>query len=53
MMLVTCAFDPPSWVAMLPQKFSAATTSMRPWLSALAPPPPHAAIATAPARQWR
>src|SRR5579885_1414465 len=33
MMLVTCTLSPPSWLAMLPQKFSAATT----W--SLAPPP--------------
>jgi hypothetical protein len=26
MMLCTETFDPPSWLAMLPQKFSAATT---------------------------
>jgi hypothetical protein len=28
--LWTLAFDPPSWTAMLPQKFSAATTLINP-----------------------
>jgi hypothetical protein len=53
MMLVTVAFDPANWLAIEPQKFSAATTgNPEPFA---APPPPQPAIvratsATAPAR---
>jgi hypothetical protein len=35
MMLVSATWEPPSWLAMLPQKFSAATTTIF-----LAEPPP-------------
>src|SRR5882757_3127312 len=43
MMLVTLTWLPPSWVAMLPQKFSAATT----WMVVPLPPVPAAAAASA------
>src|SRR5438105_1945184 len=48
MMLVTCTRLPPSWPVMLPQKFSAATTStLDAELPAVpVPPPPQAAAAT-------
>jgi len=42
MMLLTATLLPPSWLAMLPQKFSAATTL------SLAPPPPVPAVALDP-----
>ena len=39
MMLVTATLSPPSWAAMLPQKFSAAVTRI-----ALAGPPPEGSV---------
>src|SRR5436853_4138593 len=53
MTLCTDTLSPPSWVAMLPQKFSAATTLMRPFgvsgpeLAGLAPQPARTAAARA------
>jgi len=56
MMLTTCAWTPPIWLAMLPQKFSAATTlTTRPpggeerVVSAVADGKPSTATATHPA----
>lgn len=50
-MLVTVTRSPPSWVAMLPQKFSAATTEILPPCPGSTPeglphPPREAAITT-------
>src|SRR5215469_56496 len=51
MMLATCACLPPSWLAMLPQKFSAATTLMTRLLPLISPPVLHPAAVTITSRQ--
>ncbi len=47
MTLVTWAWSPPTWVAMLPQKFSTATTSTFPPDADEPVPRPHALMAIA------
>ncbi len=47
MMLVTVTWSPPTCLAMLPQKFSAATTEILPFAADLTPPEPLAQPATA------
>jgi hypothetical protein len=43
-MLITCTWLPPSWVAMLPQKFSAATMSTLPAPVLAVAEAPHAVV---------